>query len=596
MRKIILSSIVALGSLSLFAQSNTQYINTFVGSIKMGHTFPGACVPHGIVQLSPDTDTIAHNINGVYQTDVYKYCAGYQYSDSTIVGFSHTHLSGTGHSDLGDILIMPFTGEVQFNPGTSDNPDSGYRSRFDHSTESSQAGYYAVTLSDDDIKAELTATSRVGVHRYSYPSGATPKILLDLTHGIYNYDGKVLWSQLRVENDTLLTGYRITNGWSRTNYTYFAISLSKPIVSYGADDRKSTKYNGWWRKFDISKGFPEMGAPKLVAFFEFEDDGKPLELKVALSAVSTNGALANLEAEALNHTFDYLVADAHNRWAEEIDIIEVEGSDEKKTMLYTSLYHTLINPSEYMDVTGEYRGVDHNIHKSNDFVNYTIFSLWDTYRTLHPLYTLLNRERNSDIVESMLSHHDQSVHKALPIWSHMGNENWCMIGYHGVSVVGDMAIKDDNSIDKKRALDAMINSSNVGYYDGIDFYKENGYVPYEINSSGSSITLEYAYDDWVIYYLASKIGDTHTSQQYKERAYNYKNVYDKSIGFARARLSNGQWKEDVNLLNTHWQGFIEGNSWNYSFYVPHDVNGMIELMGGDERFVSRLDSLFTMEL
>lgn len=577
-------------------QEKTSYVNPMIGTVKMGHTFPGACVPHGIVQLSPDTDTIPHSINGVYQKDTYKYCAGYQHDDKTIVGFSHTHLSGTGHSDLGDILIVPVTGPLKFNPGTADKPESGYRSRYSHDTEKARPGYYEVVLDDYKVKAQLTATERVGVHKYTYPEGEVQKILLDLTHGIYNYDGKVLWASLRVENDTLITGYRITNGWARENYTYFAISLSKPIKKYGYVDKEKPKYSGFWRKFDLQNNFPEIAGRKIVTHLEFDNKASaPLVIKVALSAVSTQGAIKNLEAETKGKSFDQIAAEATAKWNKELNVVDITGDIDKKTMFYTSLYHTMINPSVYMDVDGQYRGIDHNIHQVNGFTNYTIFSVWDTFRALHPLFNLINRERSTDIVKSMIAHYEQSVHKALPVWSHMGNENWCMIGYHSVSVLADALDKGLN-IDKDKALEAMISSSNLDYYDGTGYYKKLGYVPVDKNGSGSSITLEYSYDDWTIYNTAKKIGNQSVADAYQKRALNYRNVFDHQIGFVRARLSNGEWKTPYNLLSTHGEGFIEGNSWNYSFFVPHDVKGLIKEMGGDKQFIQRLDSLFTMHL
>lgn len=593
---LLLLSVVSLLSTSAIAQDKASYVNPMIGTEKMGHVFPGACVPHGIVQLSPDTDTIPHNIDGVYQKDAYRYCAGYQHDDNTIVGFSHTHLSGTGHSDLGDILIVPVTGELKFNPGTADNPDGGYRSRFSHDSETARPGYYEVFLDDYGVKAQLTATERVGVHKYTYPAGAEIKLLLDLTHGIYNYDGKVLWSGLRVENDTLLTGYRVTNGWARENYTYFAISLSKPVKQYGFVEKEKPKYMGFWRKFDQYHNFPEMAGRKIVAHFDFgQDPDNTLELKVALSAVSTEGAIKNLNAEASGKSFDRIVAEAWDKWNRELDVIDVNGTESQKTMFYTSLYHTLINPSVYMDVDGKYRGIDHNIHQANGFTNYTVFSVWDTYRALHPLFNLINRDRSKDIINSMIAHYDQSVHKALPVWSHMGNENWCMIGYHSVSVLAD-ALDKGIAIDKNKALEAMMSSANVDYYDGTGEYKRLGYVPFDKNASGSSITLEYAYDDWTIYNTAAKMNLSPEAENYRKRALNYKNVFDPGLQFVRAKMSNGSWKQPFDLLNTHGEGFIEGNSWNYSFYVPHDVKGLINEMGGEQRFVNRLDSLFTMHL
>ncbi len=583
-------------AISGYAQKNPiDYVNPIIGTKSMGHTFPGACAPFGLVQLSPDTELIPHSINGVYQKDTYKYCAGYQYDDKTIVGFSHTHFNGTGHSDLGDILIMPTVGKLQLDPGTAEKPETGYRSRFSHEREQAKAGYYSVMLDDYGIKAELTATERTGVHRYSFPKGEA-HVIIDLVQGIYNYDGKVLWANLRVENDTLLTGYRITRGWARTNYTHFAISFSKPFKNYGHRNAEKVLYNGFWRKFKMENNFPEMGGTKITAFFDFDfAEGEQLEVKVALSPVDCLGALANLKAETAGKSFDKINAETHAKWEKELSVMQAKGDEDALVSLYTSLYHTMINPSVYTDVDGRYRGIDHNIHQAKDFTNYTVFSVWDTYRALHPLQNLINRQRNTDFVKSMMAHQQQSVHGALPVWSHMGNENWCMIGYHSVSVLADAAAKG-LAFDKQKALEAMISSSNLKYYDGIADYLKLGYVPLETSGSGASITLEYAYDDFAIAMFAKSIGNQKVAEEYFKRAQNYKNLFDSSLGFVRPKHKDGKWKEKFDVLDTHGQGFIEGNSWNYSFYVPHDVNGLMAQMGGDKRFVQHLDSLFTMHL
>ena len=418
MKKKVLSLLAFLPAFTtVMAQQTAEvpdvcaFVNPIIGTNGMGHTFPGACAPFGLVQLSPDTDTIPHNIDGTYQKNAYEYCAGYQYHDPTIVGFSHTHLSGTGHSDLGDILIMPATGQLKLNPGRAGTPDEGYRSRFSHDTEVARPGYYEVELADYGIKAQLTATQRVGIHKYTFPDNADGHIILDLIHGIYNYDGKTLWANLRVENDTLLTGYRITNGWARTNYTYFAISLSQPIKDYGYTDKGKALYKGFWRRFNTDRNFPEMTGRKLVAYFNFDTRQNPeLVIKVALSAVSTEGAVKNLQAEAAGKTFNQLVAEANSAWNRELDVLEAKGTPDQLAMFYTSLYHTMINPSVYMDVDGRYRGLDHNIHTSEGFTNYTIFSLWDTYRAEHPFLNLLKPRQNTDMVQSMIRHQQQSVH------------------------------------------------------------------------------------------------------------------------------------------------------------------------------------------
>ncbi|MDR1055366.1 MAG: GH92 family glycosyl hydrolase [Prevotellaceae bacterium] len=573
-----------------------DYVNPMVGSKSMGHTFPGACSPFGLVQLSPDTEMIPHNIDGKYQAGSYRYCAGYQYDDLTIVGFSHTHFNGTGHSDLGDILIMPTTGNVQLDMGMADDPGSGYRSRFSHNHEHAEAGYYSVLLDDYNIKAELTATERTGVHRYTYPKDEG-HIILDLAYGIYNYDGKVLMANLRVEDEYTLTGYRITRGWSRMNYTYFAVKFSKPIKNYGCKNDEKPKYTGWWRKFKMEDNFPEMFGTKLTAFFTFDfEDGKPLEIKVALSPIDCLGALNNMEAETAGKNFDQLKQEVQNKWEKELSVARINANEERKKVFYTALYRTMINPSIYQDIDGRYRGIDHNIHNAEKgSTNYTVFSVWDTYRAEHPLMNIIKREHSKQFVNSMLNHYRQSVHGMLPIWSHMGNENWCMIGYHSVSVISD-AIAKDIDIDKELALKACTSSANVNYYDGIGEYVKYGYVTSDYNGSSASITMEYAYDDWTIAALAQRLGKTPVVEEYNKRAYNYKNVFDPGLQFARPKDKNGQFKTSFDLLDTHGQGFIEGNSWNYSFYVPHDISGLIKLMGGDKRFVQRLDSLFTMTL
>ena len=591
---ILLAGALFCLSFNLFAQ-HAQYVNPFIGTAGMGHTFPGACVPFGGVQLSPDTDMIPHNIQGKYQPRTYEYCAGYQYDDKTIVGFSHTHFSGTGHSDLGDILIMPGRGEVKLVPGTAEDPDGGYRQRFSHDTESAGAGHYEVTLADSGIKAELTATQRVGVHRYTFP-GADGHIVLDLDHGIYNYDGKTLWAEVRVVSPTLITGYRITNGWARTNYTYFAISFSQPIAEYGWKDKAPVYYKGGYSKFPQYKNFPEMAGRKLAAWFKFDTGANPeLTVKVGISATGTTGALTNLRAEAEGKSFNIIRKEAEEAWEKELSCIDVQGSDAEKTMFYTSLYHTMINPSVYMDVDGLYRGLDHELHQAGDFTNYTVFSLWDTYRAEHPFLALLKPKQAEDMISSMLAHYEQSPHHMLPIWSHMANENWCMTGYHCVSVLSD-AIAKGLKIDAKEALEAMVSTSTVPWYSGLGEYMELGYVPLDRTSTAASNTLEYAYDDWTIAAAAERLGNTEVAERYYKRGANYKNVFDASLGLARPRYTDGSFKPEFDIKQTVGQGFIEGNSLNYSFHVPQDVNGLKQLMGGDKKFIANLDDLFGSDL
>ena len=584
------------------AKANTEklsrYVDPMIGTSGMGHTFPGACVPFGGVQVSPDTDTIPHNVAGKYQPEVYTLCAGYRWEDPTIVGFSHTHLSGSGHSDLGDILLMPTTGALHLNPGTADRPESGYRSRFSHETETATPGYYAVTLDDYGIKAELSATERTAIHRYTFPggSGEARHLIVDLSHGLYNYEGKTLWASVRMVGDSLLTGYRITQGWAREHYTYFAIRFSRPVKDFGGQETVRSAYNGFWRKFRNVRNFPEMAGRGLSCWFDFDWGGRDeLEVKVALSATSVEGALKNLRAESGGKTFGEIRVAAEASWDRELGKIKATGNPDELRMFYTSLYHTMINPSIYDDVDGAYRGLDGGIHHTGGWNNYTVFSLWDTYRAEHPLLLLMHPERERDMAISMLSHQAQSAHGLLPIWSLMANEGWCMSGYHAVSVLSD-ALLAGADLDSERVLDAMVSTSTVPYLEGLGAYMEEGYVPLEDSSTGASTTLEYAYDDWTIYKAALHAGEFALAREYRERAGNYKNLFDGEYPFARAKYRNGNWKGPTDPRQTYGEGFIEGNSYNFSFHVPHDVAGLIDLMGGEKRFLNILDTLFSEPL
>ncbi len=574
------------------------FVDPMIGTAKMGHTYPGATVPFGSVQLSPDTDTIPFAVNGRYNPDVYKYCAGYQYEDSTIVGFSHTHFSGTGHSDLGDFLIMPTTGDLKLNPGTEANPDSGYRSRFSHTNEHASPGYYSVLLEDYNIKAEMTATTRVGMHQYTFNKNKDAHIILDLMSGIYNYDDKNVWTFVRVENDTLVTGYRQTNGWARTRRVYFALSFNKPIANYGRARYDHQPYGGFWRRFNQSENFPEVAGEKIRMYFDFDiEDQEKLQLKLALSPVSTAGAVVNMQKEIPNWDFEKVRKDAKSAWNKALNKVQIKSEDtEEKTNFYTAMYHAFLGPTVYMDTDNNYTGLDMNTHKAEGFTNYTSFSLWDTYRALHPLFNILQPERNSDMITSMIAHQSQSVHKMLPIWSHYANENWCMIGYHSVSVIADAIVKGNTNFDVEKALEACVQTARTRYFDGLAYYIDMGYVPEDKNGASVSKTLEYAYDDWAIAQAAKTLGKEAIYNEFIARSKYYKHVFDKKLGFMRPKLNDGSFKQDFDALNTHGQGFIEGNSWNYSLYVPHDPTEMINMMGGKSRFSKHLDSLFTMEL
>ena len=576
----------------------SQWVNPFIGTQGMGHTFPGATVPFGSVQLSPDTDTIPYATDGAYNKKVYEYCSGYQYNDKTIVGFSHTHFSGTGHSDLGDILVMPTTGKLRLNPGTASNPDAGYRSRYSHSNETAEPNYYQVFLNDYSINAELTTTTRVGMHRYTFPKSEESQIIIDLTHGIYNYPEKNVWTFIRVENDTLVTGYRQTHGWARTRTVYFAIAFSKPFKTFGLVNNEKLVYNGFWRKFDQSNNFPENAGRNIKSHFDFETtENEQILIKVAISPVNTSGAINNLIAEVPHWDFEKVKKQGQEIWNKELSKIEIETLNEgHKINFYTSLYHAFMAPTVYMDTDGSYKGLDQNTHTAEGFVNHTTFSLWDTYRALHPLFNIIQPSRNVDMIKSMLAHYSQSVHKMLPVWSHYANENWCMIGYHSVSLLADAIAKSNSNFDTQFALEAAVQTANNGWYDGLEHYIKLGYVPEDKSGNSVSKTLEYAYDDWAIAQMAKKLNNTKVYEVFKGRSQSYQNVFDTTTHFARPKLSNGTFREDFDPLDTHNQGFIEGNSWNYSLYVPHDEGGLKKVLGGQKGLETFLDSVFSMTL
>lgn len=576
-----------------------QYINPMIGTDKMGHTYPGATVPFGAVQLSPDTDTLSYELNGKYNPDMYKYCAGYQYADKTIVGFSHTHFSGTGHADLGDFLIMPTTGILQLNPGKANEPQSGYRSAFLHNTEVAEANYYKVKLEDHNIIAELTTSARVGFHQYTFPKSDDAHIILDLMSGIYNYPDKNIWTVLKIVNDTLVSGYRQTSGWARNRTVYFAMTFSRPFVSFGQKNYDPKQvYKGFWGKFDQTKNFEDLAGRNLKAYFNFKTgEGDKIKIKFALSPVSQENALLNLTTEIPGWDFEKVKSDGQQQWNNELKKIEVNTlHEEDKINFYTAMYHSFISPTMYNDVNGQYKGLDQDIHQAKGFTNYTTFSLWDTYRALHPLFNIIQPKRNNDMIASMMAHYDQSNLKMLPVWSTYANDTWCMSGYHSVSAIADAIIKENYSGNAEEALNACVATATHRSYEGIGQYIDKGYVPSDQNRTAVSNTLEYAYDDWCIAQLAKKLHKTDIYETFIKRSQNWKNVYDSKSGFMRPRLSDGNFRKDFDVLTTNGQGFIEGNAWNFSLFVPHDPLEMIALRGGAKHFSAHLDSLFTMQL
>ena len=578
----IATFVLALGAL-------TSPVDPFIGTQGGGHVFPGAVYPFGMVQLSPDTQTR-------HFKESYAWAAGYQYNDPTILGFSHTHFSGAGHSDLGDVLVVPISGEVRLEPGDAGKPLSGYRSRFSHDTEQAQPGYYAVTLSDYGVRAELTATPRVGLHRYTFPAGSPAHVLVDLRSVIYDYPGKVLWSRIRVRPDGTVTGYRETRGWAPGRQLYFAMRFSTKPTSFRVYNREpkpeyDPAFAPWAKRDDVV--FRE--GRGLVAVLDFGNlPVAQLLVKVAISGVSEANAIANLEAETPGWDFDAQRAAAAAAWSEALGALQIEAAEPVRRMLYTSLYHALMAPSVFMDVDGSYRGPDHEIHHADGFTFRSTFSLWDTYRALHPLLTLLRPQSdNVDFVRSLVASWQEGPDGVLPVWQFQGQETWTMIGYHAVPVIADNWLKGNQGGGAQIALDAMVASATNPRYAGLEQYMKTGWVAADKEREGASKTLEYAFDDWTLARAASAMGRPDIAKQFDARASNWRNVFDPGTGFVRARNSDGKFRKPFDPAQAGYYGdYTEGNAWQYTWYVPQDTAGLIRAMGGNKRFIGKLDALF----
>ena len=553
---LFLFSLLSLPNQVLFAQKNfVQYVDPFIGTGGHGHTYPGATLPHGMVQLSPDT-----------RLDGWDGCGGYHYSDNFIYGFTHTHLSGTGVSDYGDILLMPVKGKP--------SPDNKiYGSKFTHANEKASAGFYSVKLDDDNITAELTATTRVGLHRYKFPGTTNNSIILDLKHR-----DEVIESSLKIINVRTVAGLRRSRAWANNQYVYFVIEFSKPFSK-----------TGFWKNDTLlSSGTTEINNSKnLKAFFQF-DEGMVMA-KVAISAVSIVGAQNNLAKELPGWDFDKTKADAEKIWNDELSRIEVSSNDTKQLRtFYTALYHTSIVPNINQDVDGQYRGRDNQIYTATGFTNYSVFSLWDTYRGAHPLYTITDQKRTLDYVKSFLVQYQQGGR--LPVWELSSCETDCMIGYHSVPVIVDAYMKGIRQFDTKLALEAMKKSATWNHL-GLPALMDHGLLEMDDEHESVSKTLEYAYDDWCIAQFAKVLGNMEDYNNYIKRAQFYKNIFDVKTGFMRPR-KNGNWLSPFDPREVN-NNFTEANSWQYSFYTPQDINGYIEMIGGRKKMEDKLDKLFT---
>lgn len=589
------AALLALMPIQSFAEQPApdplSFVDLMIGTGPEGHTFPGATAPFGMVQLSPDTDATCQI------RDCYDHAAGYSYNDPTIQGFSHTHFSGAGHSDLGDILVMPQVGAVKLDPGDPKQPGSGYRQRFSHDTEKASPGYYAVTLADSGIRAELTAGTRVGVHRYSFPKGKDAHLLLDLRSSLYDYPGKILWSGLHLRPDGTLTGFRETRGWAPGRKLFFAMRFSAPLKSHAFLDRdEKIPYKGFQAPGRGSDALAEKLGKALEARLDFGELGGPLEVRVALSGVDEAGAVANLDAESAD--FDTVRARTEGEWRKALGALEIEAPAPMRTNLYTALYHSLLAPSVWSDVDGRYRGPDDQVHAAKDFTFRSTFSLWDTFRAQHPLLTLVQPgETNSDIVKSLVASRKHSPHGILPVWQFHGRETWTMIGYHAVPVIADAYMKGVGDFDANEALDAMVASAEYAPYGGLGDYIKLGYVAIDREPEAASKTVEYAYDDWTIARMAEKMGRKDIADRFYKRAGYWRNSFDAKTGWLRARKADGSFRTpfDPTAIN-YGSDYTEGNAWQYSWFVPQDQAALFRILGGDAKTIAKLDAMFDYDV
>jgi len=548
----------------LAAEDPADHVDPFIGTGAHGHTYPGATLPFGMVQLSPDT-----------RLEGWDGCSGYHYTDDVVYGFSHTHLSGTGIGDYGDVLLMPMTGDPLLDNGYADGPDSGYASRFDKKTEQAEAGWYSVELADYGIAVELTATERAGLHRYRFPAGRPAHVIVDLAHR-----DTVLDSTLRLVGDHEIEGSRRSTGWAKEQVVHFVARFSEPFdqAVLALDDRSLPDHR-------------EASGSNVKGVLSFGEAGGELLVKVGISAVDIDGARRNLDAELPGQDFDAVREAARDRWNEALGRIDISGgSDAQRTIFYTSLYHSLLAPNLYSDVDGRYRGMDHEIHRADGRRHYTVFSLWDTFRATHPLYTLIEAERTSEFVETFLAQYRQGGR--LPVWELAANETDTMIGYHSISAIVDAWVKGIRGFDEQLALQAMVHSATLDHF-GLEAYRRQGFIGSEDDGESVSKTLEYAYDDWCIARMADEMGEEATANEFYARSQGWKHLLDPETGFMRPRR-NQRWLDPFDPRRVD-NNFTEANSWQYSFFVPHDVDGLIDSLGGDDRFVERLDDLFTAD-
>ncbi|WP_160162397.1 GH92 family glycosyl hydrolase [Ochrovirga pacifica] len=559
----------------------TEYVNPFIGTGGHGHTYPGPSRPYGMVQLSPDT-----------RLEGWDACSGYHYSDDTVYGFSHTHLSGTGIGDYGDILLLPTTGDIQF------SDEKRIISKFNKKTEKAEVGYYATDLLDYGVKAELTSTTRVGMHQYTFPATDKASIIVDLTHSLQMHENKKVY--IKVISDTEIEGMKITKGWATNQAIYFYAKFSKPFTSeLYVNNELRPNLKEW------SKG------KNLRAKLNFKTQAnEKIQVKVALSPVSCEGAKMNMVVELPHFNFNQIVAESKVAWNQKLSKINTAGgTKDQQTIFYTAMYHSMLSPNTAMDVDGGYMGMDQKPHVSDEFTNHTIFSLWDTFRGLHPLLTIINPEKDNELIKTLLQKRKEGG--ILPKWELASNYTGTMLGYHSVAVIYDAYVKGISDYNAEEALQAMIEASvydpsmlKVSGYNnaagnvmeiGKKYVAELGYIPGDKTVASVAKALEFAYNDWCIAQMAKDLGKTDLYNQYIERSKYYQKYYDRETQFMRGIMSDKSWRTPFNPNNSsHWKtDYCEGNAWQWSWFVPHDIKGFQETMGGKDVFTERLETLFT---
>ena len=571
----VLVLLISFTACSKTAGDGCRQVNLFIGTGGHGHTYPGVSLPHGMVQLSPDTRT-----NG------WDACSGYHYDDKTLIGFSHTHLSGTGIGDLGDILFLPYTDELKLVAPNGDDRRPSFGSAFSHEDEIAYPGYYSVYLKDYDIRAELTASLRAGFHRYSFPKDRQAGVYIDLERTIHNR--RLVQSEIQVINDREIQGMKQVRGWAPNRFIYFYAQFSEPF-------EYTTENNS-----------------RIFLRFQPAVQGKQLLAKVGISFVDYEGAKKNLVSEIKNWNFDQVKKDASIAWNKELSKIEISTQDKKdRTIFYTALYHAALQPITASDVDGRYRTMDNRIEQDRKYINYCIFSLWDTFRALHPLNTIISPNENQAMIRSLLRKYDEGG--LLPMWELISNYTGCMIGYHAVSAIVDSYMKDQRDFDIEKAYQACVKSASYDTVNvsptidrnilrnnlmpiGKQYKNKGGYIPADIEKQSVARALEYAYNDWMIAVMAKELGKESDYKRFMDLSKNYRHYYDPSTGFMRGKMSDGSWRTpfDPRFSDHNNDDYCEGNAWQWTWFVPHDVEGLAELMGGRKAFIAKLDSLFTV--